>query len=240
MQAVFEEPVRKQLVPVHEQVYRLLREAIVNGRLEPGERLVESRIAAELDVSRAPVREALRKLERDGLVDRPARGGLRVARLSPAQMAELYACRAALERLAAQEAARGIAAGKPQSERAVEFAEEALRLEFAAYSSGAPLPELVAATGRFHDAIVLASGNQYLLHLMSNLRDRIVQARNTSLSIPGNPSRFHEHHRKILDAIRAGDARLAGEYMEEHVRDAGERVTRFLASGRGVETGERD
>lgn len=224
--------IKRQPSSFHEQVYVLLRQAIIEGRLRPGERLVESRLASDLRISRAPVREALRKLERDGLVAVWGGKGLRVVRLSVDQVAELYACRAALERLAAQEAAQAVARGEPGAGQAVRAIEQALELEASRIRARASVSELVEATNGFHNAVVRASGNQCLAELMTGLQDRIVQARRTSLSVSGNPRRFHEHHRQVLEAIRAGQAVRAGQLMEAHILDARERVTRFLAAHR--------
>ena len=224
--------ITRQPLPIHEQVYQLLRQAIVEGRFRPGEHLVESRLASDLQVSRAPVREALRKLERDGLVVARRGRGLRVARLSLREVAELYACRAALERLAAQQAAERVAAGAPGAAQAVSAIEAALEAEYARVRSGAPVTELMEATNRFHQAVVEASANRCLMELMQQLQDRILQARRTSLSLPGNPRRFYEHHRQVLEAIRQGQVEQAGQRMEQHVLDARTRLLRFLESSR--------
>ena len=224
--------ISRQALPIHEQVYLLLRQAIVEGRLRPGERLVESRLASRLQVSRAPVREALRKLERDGLVVSLLGRGLRVAWLSVRDVGELYACRAALERLAARQAAERVAAGLPGAQQAVAAIEAALEEEHARVRSGAPVDEMVEATNRFHAAVVEASANRCLVELMRQLQDRIVQARRTSLSVPGNPRRFYEHHREVLEAIRQGQADEAARRMEHHVLDARARILWFLGSPR--------
>ena len=221
--------VTRQTVPIHEQVYRLLRQAIIEGRMRPGEPLVESRLAARLRVSRAPVREALRKLERDGLVVARLGRGLRVAWLSLQEIGELYACRAALERLAAQQAAERVASGSAEGVRALQMLEAALAEERQRVAASASVEDLVEATNRFHHAVVEASGNGCLAELMGRLQDRIVQARRTSLSVPGNPRRFHQHHGQVLEAIRAGQAERAGRLMEQHVLDARARLLAFLS-----------
>ncbi|MCL6522742.1 MAG: GntR family transcriptional regulator [Firmicutes bacterium] len=214
--------------PIYLQVYRRLRHAIVTERIRPGERLVESRLAADLDVSRAPVREALRKLEQDGLVTR-ADGGLEVTRLSLRQVRELYACRSALERLAAYEAALAVREGRAEALEALERAREALERHREALADPVGLREaLVEATNAFHDAVCAASGNATLAQLMSGLQDRIVFARHASLAIPGNAAAYLEHHRDVLEAVRAGEPERAAAVMEEHIREAGERVARHL------------
>ncbi|MDI3298107.1 MAG: GntR family transcriptional regulator [Bacillota bacterium] len=214
--------------PIYLQVYRRLRHAIVTERIRPGERLVESRLAADLDVSRAPVREALRKLEQDGLVTR-VDGGLQVTRLNLRQIRELYACRRALERLAAYEAALAVREGRAEALEALERAEAALSRHEAALAEPEHLREaLVEATNAFHDAICAAAGNATLTQLMSGLQDRIVYARHASLAIPGNAACYLQHHRAIWDAVRSGDPGRAADVMEEHVREAGDRVARHF------------
>jgi DNA-binding GntR family transcriptional regulator len=218
-------------VPIYLQVYRILREDIVRGRLAPGERLVESRLAARLGVSRAPVREALRKLESVGLVEATG-DGLRVAILSPLQVAELYACRRALERLAAGEAAAAVRREVPRWREGLQALSQAFGAEEEALRRGS-LDDGVEATNAFHDAVLELAGNDCLSQLMRTLQDRIVFARRSSLASPGSQEVYHRHHQGILEAIRAGDEEAAAQRMEEHVRRAGERVTAYLAGGVG-------
>lgn len=210
------------------RVLERLREEILAGRLEPGQKLLEIPIAAEFGVSRAPVREAIRRLEQAGLVVRSMQEGVRVARPTPSQVAQLYALRAALEGFAAFEAAEGMRAESPRAVRAVAEARQVVMAEDALLGSGGDVRVAVANTNVFHDAVLRAARNVYLSAVMADLGDRIVLFRNTSLRVPGSPERYHESHAAILEAIEAGDAGRARECMVEHVREAAGRIQSYL------------
>src|SRR5579875_3776535 len=91
--------------PLYEDAYLALRDAIIDGRLAPGDRIVEAEIARQMAISRAPIREAIRKLEQDGLLEYLPRRGAVIVRLSPAEVRDVYHVRAHLERYAARLAA---------------------------------------------------------------------------------------------------------------------------------------
>lgn len=223
--------------PAYLRVLETVRREILAGRLEPGQKLSEAPLASELGVSRAPVREAIRRLEQSGLVVRTMQEGVRVARPTPSQVAQLYALRAALEGFAAFEAAEGMRAESPRAVRALAQAREVVMAEEASLGSGGDVTAAVANTNVFHDAVLRAARNVYLSSVMADLADRIVLFRNTSLRVPGSPERYHESHAAILEAIEAGDGVRARERMVEHVREAAGRIQSFLEGS--VEFGGR-
>ena len=194
---------------LREQVKELLLERIMRGEYEPGDRLVETRIAQELGTSQAPVREALRDLELLRLVESEPFRGARVRAISPEEISEIYPVRAALEEVAAREAARRL---DPAADALLAAEVEAMR---AAAVEG-DLHGQVEHDVRFHRLIVEASGNRTLLEVWTSLG---IEARTimTLLKTGLDPAELAEMHQPILDALRSGDPDLAGRTVRAHV-----------------------
>lgn len=213
------------VLPLQTQVYQAILEGIISLRLAPGTRLVENRLALQLGVSRLPVREALRQLEREQLVVVNPRRGASVASLTARDADEVYTLRITLEPLAARLAAEN-AGG--EAIRAMErtLADQAAQRDpsqrEAHYRSGA----------RFHTQIVAASGNRKLEVMLGVIsyhvaRLRTVQARSAA---PALLSSAIQGHSAIWQAISRRQSDLAGELMEEHVRLARDRIVSLLES----------
>jgi len=193
---------------LREQVKDILLQRIVRGELQPGERLVETRIAQELGTSQAPVREALRDLELLRLVESEPFRGARVRAFGEEELIEIYPVRAALEELAAKEAAARLDGDVSVLEREV----DAMR----AAAKRGDLHALVQHDFAFHRRIVEAAGNAILLQSWKALgvEGRII------LTIYGTqvePEEAAELHVPILEAIRSGNAALAGKEARKHV-----------------------
>lgn len=208
--------------PLYRQVYELLRRRILAGEYSSGEALQESRLAETLGVSRTPVREALRQLEREGLV--AGRGAERVV-VDPGreELVDLYACRAALERLVAERSARLA----DKSDMAV--MEEALERAREACEAG-DHAGVSAANTRFHDRMVESARMPPLRRLMDTIRGPILIARRQLLSDSAVERAILDEHAELLDAIRRHDVREAVERMEKHMKNDLERgLSRFSA-----------
>lgn len=193
---------------LREQVKDVLLQRIVRGELQPGERLVETRIAQDLGTSQAPVREALRDLELLRLVESEPFRGARVREFGEEELIEVYPVRAALEDLAAREAAVRLAGD-------VSALEAALAAMRAAAKRG-DLHALVQHDFAFHRVIVEAAGNAVLTQCWKSLG---VEGRIT-LTIYGTqvePEEAAELHVPILEAIRAETAAKAGREARRHV-----------------------
>ena len=192
---------------LREQIRELLLERILGGDLRPGDRIVELQIAQELGTSQAPVREALRELQSLGFVEHEPYRGSRVRRISEEEIAEIYPVRAALEELAAQEAASRLDGEVAELER--EFG--AMR---AAADSG-DLNDLAAHDATFHRLIVEAAGNQVLLDTWRTLR---VEARVvvTVLKTDIDLHELAELHRPLLEALKEGAPDRAGRALRQH------------------------
>ena len=209
--------------PLYRQVYEVLRRRILAGEYGAGEVLQESRAAEELRVSRTPVREALRQLEREGLL--VARGTERVvADPSKEEFVDLYTCRAALEGLGAARAAR---LAQEEELRGMEEALEEARRAVAAGDHGGVL----SANTRFHDLMVRSARMPPLERLMDTLRGQILIARRHILSDERIEAEICEEHASILEAIRRRDVRAARERMQRHMENDIERgVANFGAA----------
>jgi DNA-binding GntR family transcriptional regulator len=194
-----------------ERAYRRLRDAIVQGALPAGRRISERSLAASLGISAQPVREALRRLEQDGMVITLPRRGTVVAEFGPDRQAEMGRIRAALEGAAAAIAAR----------RADDVALAMLAAQLAAMreATAAGQPERVSeANERFHTLLHQATGNAFLLRSLAALRafDHFGRLRALN-STPEELPRALGEHAGILAALEARDPDLAEDRMRAHV-----------------------
>lgn len=199
--------------PLRELVFESLREAIISGRLPSGERVMEIQMAEEMGVSRTPVREAIRKLELEGLVVMFPRKGAYVAGISLKDIADVFEIRGALEGLAAELAAERI------TDEELEDLERYL-VKISEESENGDLNKVVETDTDFHSLIYRASRNQRLSQIINNLREQIQRFRTTSLSYPGRMKVAVEEHRKIVEAISGRDGELARKLAQEHIENA--------------------
>ena len=214
--------------PLRELVFEALREAILKGVLKPGERLMEIQLAEEMGVSRTPVREAIRKLELEGLVAMVPRKGAYVASLSMKDIIEVFEIRGALEGLAAE-----LAAERITDEELEELERYLVRITESIEADDLAL--VVAIDTDFHSQLYKASRNERLAQIINNLREQIQRFRTTSLSLPGRMQAALEEHKKIVDAISTRDGALARRLAEEHIENA---ENSFMEVIRGAEPGE--
>lgn len=215
--------------PLREIVFESLREAIIQGRLKPGERLMEIQLAEEMGVSRTPVREAIRKLELEGFVVMIPRKGAYVASISVKDIVDVFEVRAALEGLAAGLAAeRATAEELEEMERAVHHIHEV--------SNGRDLGTLVEKDTVFHELIYKASRNQRLVQIVTHLKEQIQRFRTTSLAVPGRGKHAVEEHKGIVEAISERNVELAASLAREHIENA----EQLLLSAMGEEKEKYD
>jgi DNA-binding GntR family transcriptional regulator len=214
---------------ITEQLERLVLARILDGALPPGERLNESRLAEEFGASRTPLREALSRLHREGLVvSRPHRGFF-VADLSAGEARELYECLALLESNALE------LAGAPDEDRLEELEQLNDRLELARTGSVA-----IDLNTEWHRSLLSACPNRHLLELVEGVRTK-VRRYEFAFFAPG-PERVAVSvrlHRGILDALAAGDLPTARRGLVAHwFTDLDELAPR--ASDRGTESPKRE
>lgn len=193
---------------LYEQVYCSLKEMIIKGDYLPGEKLKEVRIAEQLKASRTPVREALRRLEREGLVVIHRGQGAVVPELSKQTVEQLFECRSVLEGLAAKKAALLI------KESQLNLLEENLILA-REFFLNQYTEKVVLKNTEFHDTITQASQNDSLMRMMEQIRTQIVRYRILHGNIGFRPA-FIDEHEAIFQAIKRKDAELAENLMKEH------------------------
>ena len=206
--------------PAPRDAYGLVLDAIDDGVYGPGDRLVEAELAERFGVSRTPVREALQRLETQGLLARDGRG-LIVASLDHDQMAELYVVRGALEGLAARLAARHAAEEEVAVLRALCREDKAL--------VGDPRA-LARANRRFHHQIHLASHNRFLVQQLGLVHRSMALMAETSLAAEGRGAHALAEHEAIVAAIAARDGDAADAALRTHISRAFEVRLRAVAA----------
>lgn len=199
--------------PLREVVCEALREAIINGVLKPGERLMEIQLAEELGVSRTPVREAIRKLELEGFVIMIPRRGTYVADLSIKDINQVFEVRTALEVLAA-----GLAAERITEEELEQM--ERLLVIIGEHIERGDMDKIVEADSRFHDILYQATRNDRLVQIINNLREQLTRFRSISMSYPGRLKNTLEEHSRLVEALAARDNQLAERLATEHMENA--------------------
>lgn len=192
-----------------------LSRLILTGRLRPGTKLVEATLARQLGVSRAPLREALKELERFGLVTKWSRRGTRVADLSPRDVKEIYEVKAMIEGLAARLGAERITASELARLKGLYRTME--RLALAGDRVG-----YLTASRRFHQAFIEASGNSRLVQMYEAMRRQIWWLGTMILTQSDRHKTSVKEHQEILNALAARDAKRAEAVTEDHVRRGGE------------------
>jgi GntR family transcriptional regulator, rspAB operon transcriptional repressor len=205
-----------------ESVYRELKTLILTNQLRPGEALVEERIAAQWGISRTPLRAALTRLEKDGLVAIIPHRGCVVTDLHPEDVRDIYQVREALEVVAVQLATPHI----PQPRL------DAMQCEFDAIEAELAqdrYERYIVSDAEFHALIIEHVPNRLLVTMLEGVYDRITRVRNYSHTWPGEHMRlaFNEH-RCILDALQRRDAAAAAEAMRVHLRNGTPRAIELL------------
>lgn len=198
---------------IAKDTYERLREEIVEGLVGAGAPLVEAAIAARFGISRTPVREALRRLEQDGLVQRGNRG-MEVRSRSPEEILEIYGVRILLEGLAAKSAA--------ESATPLDMASLNERHRQMAKLGTKPGDNKAMAltNRRFHEALWTASHNRTLFDLLVRLNSHLSRYPATTLSHPGRWERVLAEHEELLDTIRNHEVDRAQKLAEEHMTAA--------------------
>lgn len=219
-----------EALSLHERVYLALREDILEGRLHPGERLMELQLAERFGVSQGPVREGLRRLCQEALAVTEPRRGTRVRRLTLAEIGDIFDMRAELESWAAQ---RFIERRTPESLKALHNAMDALRE--AAKKERTPVT-LLERDLNLHYAICDGAGSPLLLQTWQSV---IIQWRGVRTILASqNPDQFVDpidRHQPIVDLLTEGDIEGAQEALREHSLRAGKELCARLAEAEAEE-----
>ncbi|MGD2185321.1 MAG: GntR family transcriptional regulator [Desulfobacterales bacterium] len=193
-----------------EHVFESLKHSIVRGKISSGEWLVESHIAETLGISRTPVREAIHKLEREGLVERQPRGGFTVLGLNRDDIEETFGIRSVLESYAAR-----LAAVK-HNEEELEALEKKIE-EFQSALNRNKMHLLPAINTEFHDLLYSLSKSPKLINMINGLRDQIYRCREMILKERTFASTSNLDHKKMLKYIRKRDAEGAERMVRDHI-----------------------
>jgi DNA-binding GntR family transcriptional regulator len=220
-----------------EQVRDRLREDVLSGELPPGTVLSEASLARSFGVSRGPIREALGRLERDGLVTITPRRGAIVTELSREEFVDAYQVREALETLAIQLAVSKLSAADIARLRE-------LHEEMVAHATRGEVNAFFEANAAFHSVFVSASGNQKLEEMYRLLMDQMGRYLARSLALRGSLDKSVAEHSAILEAVEAGDevraTRLLADHIEVPQRVEGETGEHAAVTNRWITTEGRE
>ena len=199
-----------EYLPLRDVVFNTLRKAILRGELKPGERLMEIQLANKLGVSRTPIREAIRKLELEGLVLMIPRKGAEVAQITEKNMQDVLEVRKALEELSVQLACERIT---PEQVEEMKMAAE----DFRKVLKSGDVTKIAEADVKFHDIIFAATNNQRLITLLNNLREQMYRFRVEYLKQKECYPQLLEEHDKLIALISGGEVEEACELMGCHI-----------------------
>jgi len=205
--------------PLREIVFECIREAILDGRLKPGERIMEIQLAEKLGVSRTPVREAIRKLELEGLLVMEPRKGAYVADVSLNDVVDVLEIRASLEGLAAS-----LAAIRASNEEIELLREKAA--QFRECLEKNDIQGMINKDTEFHEVILQAAKNKKLSSIIESLREQVQRFRVSYFTKYNMPTYLIQEHQNVLDAIENRDPKKADQYAQEHIKN----IEKFIIS----------
>ena len=201
-----------EYLPLRDVVFNTLRQAILRGELKPGERLMEIQLANKLGVSRTPIREAIRKLELEGLVLMIPRKGAEVAEITEKTLKDVLEIRRALEELAVQLACEKITKeGLKDLKKAGD--------EFKKVLKSQDITEVAEADVRFHDVIYMATDNPKLIQLLNNFREQMYRFRVEYLKKDEVRPQLLAEHDEIIKYITEGNKEKAARVVCKHIEN---------------------
>lgn len=197
-------------IPLRDIVFQKLRESIITGQLKPGDRLMEIKLANAMGVSRTPVREAIRKLQSEGLVIMNARRGAVVAPINEQDMREILEIRKALESLACQ-----LVAVKATKEN-IEELRSINNVMRKAIDDG-DISTITEQDVCFHETITELAANNHLASMLDQIKEHLYRYRLEFIKELKNKYVLAEEHDKIIDAIESKNPKTAGREIEKHI-----------------------
>lgn len=215
------QPQMDEFLPLRDVVFNTLRQAILRGELKPGERLMEIHLANQLGVSRTPIREAIRKLELEGLVTMIPRRGAEVAQITEKSMNDVLEVRRALDALCVE-----LACERITPEELDNLKEACGKFEQATQTGD--IQEIASTDVALHDIIVQATGNQRLIQLVNNLAEQMYRYRFVYIKEEEQRGVLLEEHREICDSIAARDVVRARNAAKQHIDNQQKAVIRQI------------
>ena len=210
-----------EYLPLRDVVFNTLRHAILKGELEPGERLMEIALAQKLGVSRTPIREAIRKLELEGLVVMVPRKGAEVADITEKDLRDVLEVRTALEELSIELAIRNMDDEQFDNMKKTNEA-------FARNSEGDDLIKIAESDVAFHELIYMATGNKRLIQIINNLREQMYRYRLEYIKDKTTHERLVQEHNRIIDAMQLGNVKEAKTAIKLHVENPEENILKSI------------
>lgn len=206
---------------LYEQTYQALRDVVLSGELVPGSRLIETELAKQLQVSRTPIREALRQLQREELLVVGTSGGLQVPIFTQQDAAHLYDCRLALEQMAVR--------GACESATDADLTELETLVNDADRAVGAAQPQhLLDLDYRFHHCIAASTRNSWLVSLLDHVFDKMVLIRRQTTQANPAVLEIRIEHRDIYKAIAQRNTEAALAALGKHISASKQRVMQQL------------
>lgn len=199
-----------EFLPLRDVVFNTLRQAILTGDLKPGERLMEIHLANRLGVSRTPIREAIRKLELEGLVIMIPRRGAEVAQITEKSMNDVLEVRRSMDALCIE-----LACERISDEEVVALKKACDEFEQAVETGD--IKVIAQADVALHDIIVRATGNMRLVQLINNLSEQMYRYRFEYIKDSSQHARLVEEHRMIYDSIVRKDKETASKVAKLHI-----------------------
>lgn len=216
----------EEFLPLRDVVFNTLRRAILTGQLKPGERLMEVHLANKLGVSRTPIREAIRKLELEGLVVMIPRRGAEVAKISEKSLQDVLEVRRALDEFIVELATSRIT--KEQLNRLKEAASE-----FETATKDQDTATIAKADVAFHDIIMEATGNLRLKQLVNNLAEQMYRYRFVYLKDNSIHSQLVKEHKDIYQAISQKDTEAAKKAARIHIDNQEKSIINHIRTENG-------
>ena len=210
-----------EVLPLRDVVFNTLRKAILTGELKPGERLMEIHLANQLGVSRTPIREAIRKLELEGLVIMIPRRGAEVAQITEKGLKDVLEVRRALDALCVELACDRISAEEQEQLKAACDA-------FVRATETKDATIIAKADVAFHDIIVHATGNQRLIQLINNLSEQMYRYRFEYIKDEIRHDSLIEEHRIIYESIVKRDKKKAADTAKLHIDNQEKSIIRQI------------
>jgi DNA-binding GntR family transcriptional regulator len=210
-----------EFLPLRDVVFNTLRQAILTGELKPGERLMEIHLANKLGVSRTPIREAIHKLELEGLVTMIPRRGAEVAQITEKSMSDVLEVRRAMDALCAELACDRI------TEEETEQLNQACE-NFRRATQTKDVKKIAQADVELHDIIVEATGNKRLVQLVNNLSEQMYRYRFEYIKDFSQHERLVEEHRIIYESIVNKDKETASEAAKLHIDNQKKAIIRQI------------
>lgn len=212
-----------EYLPLRDVVFKTLRQGILMGELKPGERLMEIHLAQRLGVSRTPIREAIRKLELEGLVIMVPRKGAEVAQISEKNLKDVLEVRVALDSLAVR-----LACERITQEEIEELKKACKAFEETTKDKEADAAKIAQADVAFHDVISRATGNERLLQMISNLSEQMYRYRFEYIKDRNYHARLIKEHENLCNYIETRDREKAVEEMTKHIQNQLETIMEHL------------